>query len=110
MPHDDADSPKKRTNSVLSVEAHIRPGDMESTTAIFRSSYRLPRDVGRPGLARTSYIQVYKAASTSMVLESSRTRGGRRRKNRPRGTVLLICCFVFRGERFSYERGESLSS
>ena len=61
---------------------------------VFSWTQRRSRDVGRPGLARTSYIQVYKVASTSMASENSRTRDGRRRKNRPRGTVLLICCFL----------------
>lgn len=51
---------RKRTNSALSGEVPFDPRDRISTTTIFRSLESIPRDAGRPGLARTSCIQVYK--------------------------------------------------
>ena len=47
----------RRTEVALSKQAIW---DTVSTTAIFRSFHHISCDVGRPGLARTSYIQVYK--------------------------------------------------
>ena len=97
---------RKRTNSALSGEALFDPRDRISTTTIFRSLESIPRD-DRGSPERVVYRCIKRFGIDG--LDSSRARGGRRRKKRPRGTVSSICCFAFRGERSSYERGESLS-
>ena len=99
---------RKRTNSALSGEALFDPRDRISTTTIFHSLESIPRDAGRPGLARTSCIQVYKTLRRRWFRQL-RGEGRATAKKRPRGTVSSICCFGFRGARSSYERGESLS-
>ena len=66
-------SPKGRS-SFSPTKPIFEPWDAIPTTPNICQPELISRDVDRPGLVRTSYIQVYKITSTSMVMNGPRTR------------------------------------
>ena len=105
LSHDDANSPKKNKLRSLRRSPYSTRGTQNRRRPGFRSLHHILCDVGRPGLARTSYIQVYKAATTSMVLDSSRTRDGRDEKtvHAGRSCWFAVSCFGENGLRMNEE-------
>ena len=82
---------EKEQNRFSPSKPIFDPWDAIPTTPNICQPQGRSLDVGRPGLVRTSYIQVYKAASTSMVLSRPKTRTDEHEKT---AHVGRSCSFV----------------